>query len=334
MINDKPFIVIDLYSGGYTSTRRGHEELNFEWNQSKQKYLGYCPAHNDIVIQRLGAGRKDKEVHGVMVIYVRKSGETSNREIIGFTENATIYNPGKDAKGDASRSFIDKDGTRQYADYCIESDTLHDLRSLPLHEKFVITLAENKQMFRKQRFYKGKYDELDANIIAYLEKYLASIEKDEDFAEQKNIQEAHLPKDGGKNASKKEPEYVTGSNGRAVRKKPELAKQVLKNSNYKCSFDNKHNTFLTRHSVQYMEGHHLIPCTPTNAHAFWDKYKVNIDCPENIVCICPTCHRRIHFGSEAEKRKVIEKLYNVKKDELKKAGIGISMEELVELYKK
>jgi len=237
-----PFIVIDLYSGGYTSTRRGHEELNFEWNQSKQKYLGYCPAHNDVNIKRLGAGRKDKEVQGVMVIYVRKSGKTSNREIIGFTENATIYNPGKDAKRDASRSFIDKDGSRQYANYCIESDTLYDLRSLPLHEKFVINIAEyNIQMFRKQRFYKGKYSKLDGKIIAYLEKYLTSIEKDEDFAEQKNIQEAQLPKDGGKNASKKEPEYVAGSNGRAVRKKPELAKQVLKNSDYKCSFDDKHH---------------------------------------------------------------------------------------------
>lgn len=100
------------------------------------------------------------------------------------------------------------------------------------------------------------------------------------------------------------------------------------------NFDEKHNTFQTRHSVPYMEGHHLIPCTPTNAQAFWDKYKVNIDCPENIVCICPTCHRRIHFGSDAEKREVIEKLYNFKKDKLKKANIEISLEELIELYKK
>lgn len=81
-----------------------------------------------------------------------------------------------------------------------------------------------------------------------------------------------------------------------------------------------------------MEGHHLIPCTPSNAKRFWEKNKANIDCIENIVCICPTCHRRIHFGSDKEKRKVIEQLYALKKKELENAGIEIGLEDLVRLY--
>ena len=35
-----------------------------------------------------------------------------------------------------------------------------------------------------------------------------------------------------------------------------------------------------------------------------NKFKKNIDCIENIVCLCPTCHRRIHFGSDEEKRAI------------------------------
>jgi len=326
-----PYIIIDLYSGGYTVDRIGHELYNIVPNPIDHRYYGYCPPYNNVNIRALGAGKSDTSVENVMVIYVTKTANSNDRKIIAFTDNAKIYRPGIVPDGNMFRTFEDNDGSFQNANYCIESDTMYDLSSYP--EKYIIQLKK-PQMFHMQRFYKGRYPDIDRTLIPYLEKYLAATERDEDFAEQENIQEAHLPKDGGKNASKKEPEYVTGSNGRAVIKKPELAKQVLKNSDYKCSFDDRHITFQTRHSVPYMEGHHLIPCTSTNAQAFWDKYKVNIDCPENIVCICPTCHRRIHFGSEAEKREVIEKLYNVKKDELKKAKIGISLEELIELYKK
>lgn len=334
MLSDKPFIVIDLYSGRYTYDRIGHEVLNFEWNSTAQKYLGYCPPHNNIVIQRLGAKRKDTAVSNVMVIYVRKSENTSNREIIGFTDNATIYSPGKDDSENPGRSIKDKDGSIQHCGYCIESDTLYDLRSLPLQEKFIIRIADyNSQMFRKQRFYKGTYKELDEKIIKYLENYLEASTRDEDFIEQDSIQMAFLPKDGGKESYKAEPEYTVGTNGKAVKKRHYLAKQVLHNSNYKCAVCADHETFPTKYSVPYMEGHHLIPCTPSNAKRFWEKNRTNIDCIENIVCICPNCHRRIHFGSDEEKRKVIEKLYELKKTELQRVDINISLQELTEEYR-
>lgn len=332
-LRNKPFIVIDLYSGSYTNTRVGHEKLNFEWNEYTQKYLGYCPPYNNIVIQRLGAKRNDEAVHNVIVIYVQKSGTTSNREIIGFTDNATIYKPGIKATPTIGRTIKDKDGSEQHCDYCIESDTLYDLRSLPLPDKFIIRIAEhNPQMFRKQRFYKGKYPELDEKILKYLEDYLVASITDEDFIEQESIQMALLPSDRGRDSYKAEPGYKVGINGKVVKKRHYLAKQVLHNSDYKCAVCDDHKTFLTKEGVQYMEGHHLIPCTPSNAKSFWEKCRRNIDCIENIVCICPNCHRRIHFGSDADKREVIEKLYEVKKVELESAGITIGLEELITLY--
>lgn len=81
-----------------------------------------------------------------------------------------------------------------------------------------------------------------------------------------------------------------------------------------------------------MEGHHLIPCTYTNAKHYWNKYGVNIDCQANIVCLCPTCHRQIHYGTSDVKRTLIEKLYNETREKLEKVGITLTLRELLKLY--
>ena len=119
-----------------------------------------------------------------------------------------------------------------------------------------------------------------------------------------------------------------------VKKNAAYAKQALVNSNFLCEADSSHYTFMTSKGVPYMEGHHLIPCTAKNAKAFWKREGKSIDCVENIVCLCPTCHRRIHFGSEAEKRSIIKLLYNKQHSKLKKAGLNISEKELIGLYLK
>ena len=81
-----------------------------------------------------------------------------------------------------------------------------------------------------------------------------------------------------------------------------------------------------------MEGHHLIPCTCSNAEYIWDKFNANIDCLENIVSLCPTCHRLIHFGSEEERNEVLAKFYEQQIVDLKNVGIEISLEKLLGFY--
>ena len=103
-------------------------------------------------------------------------------------------------------------------------------------------------------------------------------------------------------------------------------------SQFKCVFDNSHETFQTAKGVPYMEGHHLIPCTVSNVEYYWDKYGRNIDCVENIICLCPTCHRRIHFGSKEEKERIIKVLYKKQISSLRTAGLDISIDELLSLY--
>lgn len=104
-------------------------------------------------------------------------------------------------------------------------------------------------------------------------------------------------------------------------------------ANFKCVFDDRHKTFLTGKGIPYMEGHHLIPCTVSNMEHFWSKYGRNIDCVENIICLCPTCHRRIHFGSGEEKDAIIKSLYKKQISSLRAVGLDISIEELLALYK-
>ena len=113
-----------------------------------------------------------------------------------------------------------------------------------------------------------------------------------------------------------------------------LEKYLENNSNFLCEADPSHQTFMTSKGVPYMEGHHLIPCTAKNAKTFWKRVGKSIDCVENIVCLCPTCHRKIHFGSEAEKRSIIKLLYNKQHSKLKKAGLDISEKEIIGLYLK
>ncbi|MDE7073949.1 MAG: HNH endonuclease, partial [Odoribacter sp.] len=108
--------------------------------------------------------------------------------------------------------------------------------------------------------------------------------------------------------------------------------QALIHAEYKCAADSRHTTFTTAQGVPYMEGHHLIPCTPANARHFWDTKGRNIDCESNIVCLCPTCHRQIHYGTHDEKKALIEFLFNKQKAKLRSVGLDISLEELWGLY--
>lgn len=164
-IVDKPMMVIDLFSGSYIKEYIGHEVLNLEKDKKDGRYYGYCPPLDKIDITSLGAPRKAETIRGVTVIYVKKQRGTNNREVIAFCENATVH----------SKSIVDKslnrylDKENGYCSYSIESDSMVNL--MTEESKFVIRINDyNNKMFRMQRFYKGKYPELDKKLFEYLKK--------------------------------------------------------------------------------------------------------------------------------------------------------------------
>jgi 5-methylcytosine-specific restriction protein A len=121
-------------------------------------------------------------------------------------------------------------------------------------------------------------------------------------------------------------------NGIQINKKPWVSKRAIKKSNYTCEFDSTHKTFITNEGHYYMEGHHLICCTVENSNEIWKKYERNIDTEANIISLCPTCHKRIHFGNEKETMEILTDLYNKRIKELNKNGIYITLNELKNKY--
>ncbi len=93
------------------------------------------------------------------------------------------------------------------------------------------------------------------------------------------------------------------------------AQNALAIAGYKCEAGN-HDTFIRKsNSLPYTEPHHLIPLK------FDDLFEKSLDVEANIVSLCSTCHNRIHYGLDAEE--LIRKLWELRKDQIKAAGIGI-----------
>ncbi|MDE6298155.1 MAG: hypothetical protein K2M10_00715 [Muribaculaceae bacterium] len=165
---DKPFVVIDLGSGRYTIDSEGHEKHNELKNTLTGKFYGYCPPLGNLNIKKLGAKSGEIAVSGVTVIYVKKVPGSSNRVITSYIKDATVYGHPQDGK--PLNRLVNTAWGPEYATYSIESDDLVKIEDIPQAEKFIINLKDyNPWMFRMQRFYKGTYPKLDAEIIAYLD---------------------------------------------------------------------------------------------------------------------------------------------------------------------
>ena len=65
----------------------------------------------------------------------------------------------------------------------------------------------------------------------------------------------------------------------------------------------------------------------------WEKYHVNIDCVENLVSLCPTCHKAIHYGTKKVQRAMITALFAKCAPRYKAIGFNITLEEIFKLYK-
>lgn len=105
-----------------------------------------------------------------------------------------------------------------------------------------------------------------------------------------------------------------------------IKNQVLEMSDHQCEIDRMHKTFIAASTqLAYMEGHHIIPMNQQG------RFSVSIDIYANVICLCPICHRMLHYGMESEKRRVLEIIYDNRKKRLKNSGIFLSQNEFVEL---
>jgi 5-methylcytosine-specific restriction protein A len=102
--------------------------------------------------------------------------------------------------------------------------------------------------------------------------------------------------------------------------------QVIEGAQYQCEHDPAHMTFIARSTGRaYMEGHHLLPLKHQS------QFDCSIDIYANVVCLCPICHRLLHFGQDSDRRYAAEKLFEKRSDRLIRSGIDLSKNDFLEL---
>ena len=84
--------------------------------------------------------------------------------------------------------------------------------------------------------------------------------------------------------------------GKILSRNPKFARLVKEKSKYICEICGT-RPFLQKNSLPYAEAHHIFELS-----------KSRIDDPKKMICVCPTCHKVIHYGNDAalEERKKIK----------------------------
>ena len=108
---------------------------------------------------------------------------------------------------------------------------------------------------------------------------------------------------------------------------PRRSRNALEIAGFRCELNQSHTTFINKKSKkQYMEAHHLIPMGKQG------DFEYDIDVPENIMSLCPNCHREIHLSEDIAKRNVLKEAYDRKRHQLPERGINIDITTLFEIY--
>ena len=109
---------------------------------------------------------------------------------------------------------------------------------------------------------------------------------------------------------------------------PRRSKNAIETANFKCKLNQNHATFINKISKkQYMEAHHLIPISKQ------DYFDYDIDVPENILCFCPNCHRKIHLSENITKEEILKKVYYKRQKKLTQRGIILDFNALLNFYR-
>lgn len=127
--------------------------------------------------------------------------------------------------------------------------------------------------------------------------------------------------------TKESPQYGN-DHKRKYHRDHDTAVQAKKLSNFTCEYNREHITFINNTDQRnYVEAHHLIPVSKE------DDFENSIDVSANIVTLCPICHRCIHHGKAEDKEIILLKLYNERKERLKKCNIYLDKSTLMKYYK-
>lgn len=105
-----------------------------------------------------------------------------------------------------------------------------------------------------------------------------------------------------------------------------IKNQSMEAAGFQCEVNPAHKTFIVKGKKHpYMEGHHAISLR------FQGMFSKSLDVYANIVCLCPICHRFLHYGIDSEKEYILDKMYYDRRDRLAASGIVLSVLEFKRL---
>lgn len=177
----------------------------------------------------------------------------------------------------------------------------------------------------------------NADVLTHLKDALSEIvgdkESEYDQVELESISEIVLDSDNDfvpEWTGVKEEQAMTTSprTGRDIPKRdPQRAADALRHADYLCEYDPRDRTFLRKNGKPYTEPHHLIPISK------YRDFEYSVDVMENIVSLCSHCHNLLHYGRFQDKKPILEKLYNDRREALYNCGLDLSLEQLEKYYK-
>lgn len=75
------------------------------------------------------------------------------------------------------------------------------------------------------------------------------------------------------------------------KRRRQIALDAMAHANYRCEANPNHQLFLSKATGKnYLEAHHIIPVS------LGSQFNMQLDVIENVVCLCPFCHRAIHHA--------------------------------------
>lgn len=135
-------------------------------------------------------------------------------------------------------------------------------------------------------------------------------------------------------------EYTTGVilNKFGKQKRKNMKQEIIRKYDFKCFFhyysqdDNEKKMhelayFKTKKDLVYLEAHHMIQIGNSKF------FNHDIDIIENLIPVCPICHRKLHNANSDAVYKMLEIYYkNTNKEILIKKGVFVDIETLARFY--
>jgi len=108
---------------------------------------------------------------------------------------------------------------------------------------------------------------------------------------------------------------------------PRVSADAIRAADFTCEIDAQHWTFTSRAKrKRYVEAHHLIPISQQH------NFEFSLDVVANVVSLCATCHRMLHYGEASERKHLLKNLLKLRKPFLREKEIDVGDKVFLEFY--